>query len=383
MTTFRCNRATKSPSLPEIFFMNESMPLQQIDRTYVRFKNRKLSYFSGCDYFRLASHPKVLKAVESGLKQFGLNVAASRLTTGNHKIYGELESALAKFFGTQDALLVSTGYVTNSTVAQALAGEFSHVLLDEKAHPALADAAQFFQAPIMKFKTRDVEDLSRAVKRCGHGCKIILLTDGMFSNNGSVAPLKTYLKILPRDAWLLVDDAHGGGTIGKNGRGAIEVAGVSRARAIQTVTLSKAFGVYGGAILCTREMRKQILARSKMFMGSTPLPPVLAAGAIEAIKILSSDKTVRVRLENNFGYLRKLLSAAGFDLPARPSPILPVIPKNKREADVLSKRLLAAGIFPPFVRYANGPATGYFRFVISSEHTRAQLDALISVLLAR
>src|SRR5262245_17824215 len=157
----------KSSSIPELQTMKESPPLQQIDRTYVRFKNRKLSYFSGCDYFRMASHPKVLKAIEAGLKKFGLNVAASRMTTGNNPIYAELEMALAKFFGAQDAVLTSTGYVTNSIVAQALAGEFSHVLLDAEAHPAVADAAQFFNAPIVKFKSRDAEDLERAVGRCG------------------------------------------------------------------------------------------------------------------------------------------------------------------------------------------------------------------------
>ncbi len=361
--------------------MNEPMTFQQVDRTYVRFKGRKLSYFSGCDYFRMASHPKVLKAILSGLKNYGLNVAASRMTTGNNPVYAELEATLKKFFGALDALMVSTGYVTNSIVAQALAGEFSHVLLDEKAHVALADAAQFFNAPILKFKTRDIADVAHATKRCGRGSKIILLTDGMFSSDGSVAPLKSYLKILPRDSWLLVDDAHGGGTIGKTGRGALEVAGVSRERIIQTVTLSKSFGVYGGAILGTAALRKKIIARSKMFIGSTPLPPALAAGAIEAVKILHGDKSLRRRLESNFRYVREKLGVGGFDLPERPSPVIPVIPKAKRESDMLSKRLLAAGIFPPFVRYAS--ASGYFRFVISSEHSRKQLDALISALLGR
>src|SRR2546421_2721167 len=111
--------------------MIEPEPLQQLDRTYVRVRGRKLSYFSGCDYFRLASHPKVLSAMRRGIDRYGLNVAASRLTTGNHVLYRELERALSKFFDAPDALLVSTGYLGNLVVSQALAGNFSHVLIDE------------------------------------------------------------------------------------------------------------------------------------------------------------------------------------------------------------------------------------------------------------
>src|SRR6516162_7197898 len=111
--------------------MTKPAPLQQLDRTYVRFKGRKLSYFSGCDYYRLASHPEVLEALRIGAERYGLNVAASRLTTGNHVLYLELEKALSRFFGAEDALLVSTGYATNLVVAQALAGNFSHALIDE------------------------------------------------------------------------------------------------------------------------------------------------------------------------------------------------------------------------------------------------------------
>src|SRR5436190_3565538 len=107
--------------------MTEPTPLQQIDRTFVRVGERRLSYFSGCDYFRLASHPKVQAAMQIGLKKYGLNVAASRLTTGNHILYGQLERELALFFGAESALLVSTGYLTNLIVAQALAGSLSHV----------------------------------------------------------------------------------------------------------------------------------------------------------------------------------------------------------------------------------------------------------------
>src|ERR1044071_117652 len=252
--------------------MNEPEPLQQVRRTYVRFRGRTLSYFAGCDYFRLASHPAVLKAVGDGVRRFGLNVAASRRTTGNHVVYLELERQLATFFRAEAALLVSTGYATNLVVCQTLAGQFSHAVIDEKAHLSLVDAAQFLNCPILKFKHRDAEDFAQTITRCGRGARPVVLTDGMFASNGSVAPLREYLKLVPRDGLLLVDDSHGGGTLGRQGGGAVELETVSRKRVVQCVTLSKAFGCYGGAILCSRKLREQIVSRSSMFIGSTPLP---------------------------------------------------------------------------------------------------------------
>ena len=362
--------------------MTEPEPLQQVDRTCVRYRRRKLAYFSGCDYFRLASHPKVIAALQAGVRRYGLNVAASRLTTGNHVLYRQLESALADFFAAESALVVPSGYATNLVVAQALAGTFSHALIDDKAHTSLADAARFLDCPVLKFKSRDAEALARAVHRCGPGSKLIVLTDGMFSGDGSAAPLAEYLEILPRDALLLVDDAHGAGVLGRTGKGALEHAGVSRRRIVQTVTLSKAFGAYGGAILGSAQFRQRVLDRSRMFVGSTPLPLPLAAAALAGVRILKADRSLRQRLLENAAYVKTALREAGLALAETPGPIVPLHPPRPREAVRLQRALLAAGIFPPFIRYPGGPPSGYFRFVISSEHRRAQLDGLIRVVAA-
>ena len=358
-------------------------PLQQVERNFVRWRGRKLVYFSGCDYFRLARQPAVLQAAAAGLKKFGLNVAASRLTTGHHKIYEMLERQLADFFDAGDALLLQTGYLTGTVVAQALAGNFSHALVDERAHPALLDAAVQLDCPILKFKHRDTDDFARAVARCGRGARPMALTDGMFSHDGSVAPLKAYFKILPHDGWLLVDDAHGAGVMGKTGKGTPEFEKVSRRQIIQCITLSKAFGVYGGAVLGSRELRRKVFERSRAFIGSTPLPPPLANAALQSVKLLDRHgRKLRLCLNQNAAYVKTALRTAGWEIPETPGPIIPLHTKTASEAQALKKQLLAAGIYPPFVKYPGGDANGYFRFVISSGHSHAQLDRLAAVLAA-
>ena len=360
--------------------MTEPEPLQQVDRTCVRQGRRTLDYFSGCDYFRLASHPAVLQAAHDGLKKFGLNVSASRMTTGNHAIYQLLEAELEKFFDAEDALVFAGGYVTSLAVAQALAGEFSHALVDARAHAALLDAAKLLGCPVMKFQHRDPDDLAQAIDRCGRGARPIVLTDGMFSHDGSVALLKAYLKHLPADGLILVDDAHGAGVLGETGQGSLEAEGVSRKRIIQCITLSKAFGAYGGAVLATRALRKKIIARSRLFVGSTPLPLPLASAALKSVKILRTDKTLRRRLFQNTCYVKTALRGAGLEYSETPGPIVPLHLRKESEVAALKQRLLAAKIYPPFIQYPGGPANGYFRFVLSSEHTRAQLDNLLKVL---
>jgi 8-amino-7-oxononanoate synthase len=360
--------------------MTEPEPLQQVERTYVRFGGRKLSYFSGCDYFRLASHPEVILALKEGVEKFGLNVAASRLTTGNHVLYQRLEEKLAAFFGVESALLVSGGYVTNLIVAQTLAGSFSHAIVDEKAHPSLRDAAKLMDCPVVKLRHRGAEDLEQVVRRCGPGARLMLLTDGMFAHDGSVAPLAKYLEILPKDGIILVDDAHGAGVLGKTGKGSVEHEGVGRKQIIQTITLSKALGTYGGAILASRSLRHAILERSKMFLGSTPLPLPLANAALRSVQILKGDRSLRGRLVANVTLVKEALCKAGKLSAITPGPIVPIVSRSASDAARMRRELLKASIYPPFVKYATGPANGYFRFVISSEHSREQLQRLMQIL---
>jgi 7-keto-8-aminopelargonate synthetase-like enzyme len=356
-----------------------SPPLQQVDRTYVRFKGRKLSYFAGCDYFRLASHPDVLEAGATVLERFGLNVSASRKTTGNHPLYEQLEGSIANFFGAPTATLASNGYAPNLMVAQVLTGQFSHALMDERAHGCLQDAAQLLDCPVVKFRHRDAGDLSRVLKRLGN-VRPLLLTDGMFSHDGSIAPLKEYLDVLPDSGMVLLDDAHGAGVLGRSGRGTPELAGVPTRRIIQTITLSKGFGVYGGAVLGSRKLHNAIISKSRLFVGNTPLPLPLAGAALKSIEILKSDKKLHARLNQNVAWVKGELKSGGLPVVDSPSPIFSIEPRSAKEAGQLKKSLLARNIHPPFIQYPGGPESGYFRFAISSEHTAKQLQDLLKAI---
>lgn len=355
-------------------------PLLPAGRTHVIWRERRLCYFGGCDYFRLTSHPRILRAVREGLRKYGLSVSASRMTTGNHPLYQQLEQSLARFFRVETATLAPNGWTPNAMVAEALAGQFSHALIDARAHHSLSHAARLLDCPVVKFEHRDVASLERVMRRLVD-IKPLVMTDGMFSHDGSVAPLDEYLAVLPRGGRLLVDDAHGAGTLGWNGRGTPELLGLSRTRVIQTITLSKAFGVFGGAVLGPHELRGAIIQRSAVFTGSTPLPLPLAYAAMASLKILREDKSLRQRLGRNLTFLRDKLRAAGMPVANTPGPIVSLVPQNRRQAVQLARNLIATDIHPPLINYPGGPEGGYFRFVISSQHTFAQLDRLATVLI--
>ncbi|HNQ74216.1 MAG TPA: pyridoxal phosphate-dependent aminotransferase family protein [Verrucomicrobiota bacterium] len=360
--------------------MEVGEPMQPVRHTHIRCRGNTLLYFGGCDYHRLTGHPRILAAIATGLRRYGLSMAASRCTTGNHKIYGQLEAQLARFFAAETAILTNSGYVTNLMLAQALQGEFSHVLLDERAHVSLLDAAVLLQCPVWRFAHRHVAGLTAALRRCGRRARPLVLTDGLYAGDGSIAPLAGYLKQLPQTGLLVVDDAHGAGTVGATGRGSLEAERVPPDRIVQTITLSKAFGVYGGAILAPRRVADKV-RQSHLFVGSTPLPLPLAHAAITALRLLANDRRRLLRLAANTERVKARLRANGFPHCEFPGPVVPVQLRSLQANAQLKAALIARKILPPFLKYPGSPARGYFRFVISSAHTKGQLDQLTETLI--
>lgn len=360
--------------------MSDAVTVLAADKIHVTWRGRKLLYFGGCDYFRLSFHPAVRQALKAGLKKYGFNVAASRATTGDHPLYTELEGALAGFFETGDAVLVPNGYSANWVVAQALAGEFSAAWIDERSHPSLLDSGRALRCPVVSFKHRDPEDLERRMAKRGSRARNLVLTDGMFAQTGSVAPLRRYRRVLGDQGWILIDDAHGAGLLGMHGGGAAEVEKISRRRVVQTLTLSKAFGVFGGVILCSRELAKKIRLNSRSYRGSTPLPLPLAAAALKSVALLAANPQWRIRLVENAALVANGLRRVSSGWRLGSAPVLTCHPENAGESGRIQRELLREGIYPSLIRYPGGPPGGYFRLVISNHHRKRDLERLVQAL---
>lgn len=355
--------------------------LRQVSPTEVEFHGHRLAYFGGSDYFRLAWQPQVRAAVMQAAAEEGHNVAASRMTTGNHPVYAQLERSLARFFGQPAALLTATGYTAPLTAAQALGGLVTHVIVEARAHDCLQDAARLLGVQTVLFAHHDAVALQKKLRQCGRNAKPLVLTNGLSPLEGTMPPLADYLAVLPEAGWLLVDDAHGVGTLGRRGRGVLDGLARPDPRLLLTLTLSKAFGAYGGAVLGPTWLRERALTHSGLHAGSTPLPPPLAAGALVSLAWLRERGTwLRARLQANALAVKEVFRSTHPDWLERPGPIFSVTLRDDRSRKNFRRKLLAAGIYPPLIRYRNGPADSFFRFAISSEHSPAQLTALHDVL---
>jgi 7-keto-8-aminopelargonate synthetase-like enzyme len=266
-------------------------------------------------------------------------------------------------------------------VAQGLAGEVSHVLLDEKAHGCLQDAAQWLNLPTIHFRHRDAAALRKALASLPRGAHPLVGTDGMFAADGALAPLPELAAVLPKNAWLWIDDSHGAGTLGRSGQGTLEELGQPvpnlAPRLIRTLTLSKALGGYGGAVLGAESLRQRIIERSRLFTGNTPLPPLFAAAALTALDRLRREPGLRRRLRGNVTRLRQGLAAAGWPVADSPAPVMALVPDSASGTKTLRRRLLKDGLFPSFIEYPGGPQGGFLRLAVSSEHTADQIDQLV------
>ncbi len=353
-----------------------------VEENYVLFQGKKLLYFGGTDYHRLSRHRLIREAAARAVEQYGLSSTGSRATTGNHPLYRELEETLARFFDTEAALVCASGYLANTILLQTIAGEFTHLFVDEGAHSSLIDAARQSGKPMVFFHHRNVADLSARLQEYSHSdlCPLIL-TDGVFPAKGEMTPLREYAELAHfYSGKLLIDDAHGMGVLGKTGRGSAEEANLPGDIYYQTGTLSKAFGTFGGIITGSAELIQRIQSDSAAFIGSTGLPLPIAAAATAAVRYLTEHPELVHQLRHKTLYLKEQLNFLGIPLPRTPVPIISLTVKQEERKEHLYQLLLDNGIFPSFNEYPGGPEGGHFRFVISSRHTEKQISLLIKTI---
>jgi len=336
--------------------------------------------FGGCNYLGLAQDPRVVDATRTALEQFGLSSSASRETTGNTDPHEALERRLGAFTGYPASLLLPDGYTANLAALQALEAQgFTHALIDERAHRSLVDAARVARMATLRYAHRDPDHAARTIARTPG--RVALLTDGVFTADGAIAPLHALLDALRDSDTLLVDDCHGFGVLGPSGRGTPHHTRTERdPRVLVTTTLSKGLGCAGGVVLGAEETLASARANASAYICTTPASPALAAGAIAALGILETDPSLPARLRENAQHLRSVLAAHAPEIHADPTPIRAFTPADPDTMHALELSLLDEGIVAPLIRYPGGPASLYFRLSVSAAHTREDIDRFDEIL---
>ncbi len=356
----------------------EGLSFSGRDRIVV--EGKEYLYLAGTDYHRMSRSPLIAEAVAAAVKEYGLGSTGSRVTTGNHRLYQELEAALSGFFITESALVLPSGYLSNTCLLEGMAEDFDLFLIDEKAHSSLFDALKGIHKRIVRFPFCDPGGFEAQLrKHLRRGERPLLLTDGVFPARGELAPLEDYARILlPYDGRMLVDDAHAMAILGKTGKGSWEESGIDRSLVFQTGTLSKGFGCFGGLVCGSLEQVERIKKKSRAYSGSTGLPlPLLVAG-ISSLAYLSAHQELISGLRARTRTLKKRFLGLGFDLPDNPVPIFSITFYDEQKNHHLARRLLEHGIYPSFVHYPGAPAGGHFRFVLSSQTSEEQVELLFS-----
>lgn len=347
------------------------------DGVVVERDGRRLISFSCNDYLGLSAHPALMAAARAAIDRYGIGAGASRLVTGNHPLYGELEARLARLKGTAAACVFGSGYLANTGIVPALVGEGDLVAIDEWSHACLFAGARLSGATVARFRHNDLGHLRRVLteRRARHP-RAMVLTDGVFSMDGDLAPLAEMGRIArDHDAWLMADDAHGIGVVG-GGRGAAFAEGAPADVPLQMGTLSKAIGAYGGYLCASEPVIALMRNRARTLIYSTALPPAVVAAAIAALDFIAGHP----------GYIALPVRKAKVftlraGLPEAQSSIVPVVVGNAAAALAAARMLEAEGFLVVPIRPPTVPeGTARLRLAFTARHDDADIARLADVI---
>ena len=349
------------------------------DGIWAERDGRRLLSFSCNDYLNLAQHPQVIEAAVEAAQRYGVGAGASRLVTGNHPLYAALESRLARLKGSDAALVFGSGYLANTGIIPALVGPDDLILIDELSHACLHAGARLSGAAIAPYRHADADDVERLLgaRRAGKK-RALIATDGVFSMDGDLAPLRALAALAERfDAWLLADDAHGLGVVG-GGRGSSFADGGADVP-LQMGTLSKAVGAYGGYLCASRAVIDLMATRARSFIYSTGLPPPVVAAAAAALDIIETEPAYVAQP------LRKAKEfARALNLPEAQSAIVPVVIGESDAALAASALLRDEGFLVVAIRPPTVPAgTARLRFAFTAQHPDGEIARLAEAVRSR
>jgi 8-amino-7-oxononanoate synthase len=348
----------------------------------VRIAGRDVLAFCSNDYLGLADHPDVIAAFVAAARQWGVGSGASHLVSGHCSEHHALEEELAAFVGRPRALLFSTGYMANLAVVGTLLERGDRVFEDRHNHASLLDAGLASGARFSRYPHGDVAALRSRLAR-GAGSRAMVVTDGVFSMDGDVAPLRELASACREgDAWLFVDDAHGFGVLGPGGRGSAEAAGLDpRDVPILMGTLGKACGTFGAFVAGSVDLVETLLQRARTYIYTTALPPAVAAATRASLRLMQAEPWRRSRVLDHVARFRREALRLGLPLMESSTPIQPLLLGTEAAALAASDTLLAAGIWVPAIRPPTVPAgTSRLRITFSAAHTDADVDRLLEAL---
>ena len=351
---------------------------------------RPVISLSSNNYLGLATHPRLVEAALAATRDLGVGSGAVRTIAGTMELHQELERRLAIFKHTEAVLTFQSGFTANSGVIPTITGEEDLIVSDELNHASIIDGVRLSKAARTVFPHRDVDGLESVLKgaraRGGGGSgghrRILVITDGVFSMDGDIAPLPGICDVSERyGAAVMVDDAHASGVLGRNGRGTVDHFDVHGRVDVQVGTLSKAIGALGGYVAGRQHLRDYLIQRSRPFLFSTSHPPAVAAACLAAVDVLEQEPERIDRLWDNTRYFKSALARLGFDTGVSETPITPIIVRDSAKAGQMSDRLYALGIFAQAVVYPTVAIDkARIRTIVTSEHTREQLDRCLAAL---
>jgi glycine C-acetyltransferase len=347
-----------------------------------RFDGRDVINLASNNYLGLANHPRMNAAASSAAAELGAGTGAVRTIAGTMTMHEELERRFAEFKQAEDALMFQSGFTANAGTVAAVLDKEDVIVSDRLNHASIIDGARLSRAEIKVFDHKDAQHADALLEETARqGRRQLLITDGVFSMDGDIAPLPDLVEVAERrGAIMMIDDAHASGVLGKGGAGTVDHFGVHGRVDIQVGTLSKAIGVLGGFIAGPRTLIEWLVNRGRPFLFSTSAPPAVVAACIEALDIIADEPDRLERLWDNTRTFKDGLRELGFDTGASETPITPVVTEEEEATQTFARRLFEEGVFTPAIVYptvAKGLAR--VRTIVTAEHTHEDLDEALEI----
>ncbi|HHV94054.1 MAG TPA: glycine C-acetyltransferase [Firmicutes bacterium] len=342
---------------------------------WVTINGQAVLNFCSNNYLGLAADPRLKKAAQEAVERYGVGPGAVRSIAGTMTLHRRLEEALAKFKKASAVISFQSGFAANLAVIPALVGKGDTIYSDSLNHASIIDGCRLSRAEIKVYEHCDMESLEERLKEPASGRKLIV-TDGVFSMDGDIAPLPAIVELAEKyGAITMVDDAHGEGVLGTNGRGIVDHFGLHGRVDVEVGTLSKALGVVGGYAAGAPELIEYLAQRARPFLFSSAVTPADVAAAIAAVEILDSDDELVQKLWDNARYFKTRMQELGFDIGRSETPITPVMIGEAAAAAEFSKRLFEERVFAQSIGYPTVPrGKARIRVMVSASHSRNDLD---------